>query len=304
MNRTLVDADVVISLMCARAEVAFDYQGAYGIFPLLSDRKTRGQFLSLKHLADPAEHQRLQSWADEAAWWGGMMIAVQIIPSDGDGVAAVIAGGVQEMELAVQTKFTEAWATSCEGTYDAVVVLIDGDQSQQTWNNVARALSLAVPYVTPDGMILVCSELKQSPGAALRRLADPNLTDEEFYRKPASKSSDDALAAAVLHETSAICHVYLLSDLDREDVESLGLGALRSPAEAEHALHERRDILVLGTAQHRTRRLTSIPLVDSTHECSGCRGEGCGGEGCCNEKCQSESHHDDAGDGCCGHSHG
>ncbi len=32
MNRTLVDADVVIPIMCARGRLAIDYEGAYGVF--------------------------------------------------------------------------------------------------------------------------------------------------------------------------------------------------------------------------------------------------------------------------------
>ncbi len=70
MNRTLVDADVVIPIMCARGRLAIDYEGAYGVFPLLTDRRTRGQFYSLRQLADPGEHERLTRWADEAA--GGL----------------------------------------------------------------------------------------------------------------------------------------------------------------------------------------------------------------------------------------
>ncbi len=77
--------------MAARNRDAIDYEGAYGVFPLLTDRRTRGQFYSLKQLSDPTEHQRLTSWADEAAWWVGVLVAIQVIPSEDGQVAQIMA---------------------------------------------------------------------------------------------------------------------------------------------------------------------------------------------------------------------
>ena len=251
MNRSMVDADVVIPIMCARGRSAIDYEGAYGVFPLLTDRKTRGQFFSLRQLADPGEHQRLTAWADEAAWWVGLLVAVQVVPGPDGGVAAVLAGSPQVLENAVQNVMSEVWQTSVDSTYDAVIALIDGGPGQQTWDSVARVLAAASPLVSPDGALIVCTELSQRPGPALRRLNNPNRSEDDLAKKLSSDASDDALAAAVLLRSLEASHIYLLSDLPTEVVESLGMGAIQNLHQAEHVIHDRASCLVIGSAQHR-----------------------------------------------------
>lgn len=251
MNRSMVDADVVIPIMCARGRSAIDYEGAYGVFPLLTDRRTRSQFYSLKQLADPGEHQRLTAWADEAAWWVGLLVAVQVIPAPDGGVARILAGDPQVLERNVQAVMDEIWRTPLQQTYDAVIALIDGGPGQQTWDSVARVLAAASPLVSPEGALIVCTELAQRPGPALRRLKNSNRSEDELERKLSSETSDDALAAAVLLRSLEASHIYLLSDLPKEVVESLGMGAIQTLQQAEHVIHDRGSCLVLGSAQHR-----------------------------------------------------
>lgn len=251
MNRSIVDADVVIPIMCARGRSAIDYEGSYGVFPLLTDRKTRGQFYSLKQLSDPSEHRRLMAWADEAAWWVGLLVAVQIIPAPDGGIARILAGSPQTLEAAVQAAMDEVWQTPVASTYDAVIALIDGGPTQQTWDSVARALASASPLVSPDGALIVCTELAQRPGAALRKLNNPNRSEDDLARTLSSDGSDDALAAALLLRSLETSHVYLLSELPSEVVENLGMGAIQNLHQAEHVIHDRASCLVIGSAQHR-----------------------------------------------------
>lgn len=251
MNRSIVDADVVIPIMCARGSSAIDYEGAYGVFPLLTDRKTRGQFFNLRQLADPSEHQRLTAWADEAAWWVGLLVAVQVVPGPDGGIAKVLSGSPQVLETAVQAAMAEVWDTPVASTYDAVIALIDGGPAQQTWDSVARAMAAASPLVSPDGALIVCTELAQRPGSALRKLNRPSRSEDDLAKRLSHDASDDALAAAVLLRSLETSHVYLLSDLPSEVVESLGMGAIENLHQAEHVIHECGRCLVIGSAQHR-----------------------------------------------------
>jgi hypothetical protein len=264
MNRSLVDADVVIPVMCARGRTAIDYEGAYGVFPLLTDRRTRGQFYSLKQLANPAEHQRLTAWADEAAWWVGLLVAVQVVPAPDGGIAQVLAGSPQTLEAAVQEAMREVWQSSVDRTYDAVIALIDGGPGQQTWDSVARVLASATPLVSPDGALIICTELSQRPGPALRKLKNPNRSEDALARQLASDASDDALAASVLLESLDSSHVYLLSDLPREVVEGLGMSALQNLHQAENIIQQRSSCLVIGSAQHRMVRSPQETSAAST----------------------------------------
>ncbi len=250
MNRTLVDADVVIPIMCARGRQAIDYEGAYGVFPLLTDRRTRAQFYSLRHLADPGEHRHLTEWADEAAWWVGLQVAIQVIPGHDGGVAKILAGSPQALEAAVQAEMSELWEPQLDKTYDCVVALIDGGAAQQTWDSVARALASLSPLVRPDGALILCSQLNQKPGRALHRLSDTTRSEDVLARQLSKDAADDALAAAVLLQSLENCHVYLLSQLPAEVVESLGVGALQDFHQAEHILQQRDSCLVVRSAQH------------------------------------------------------
>ncbi len=255
MNRTLVDADVVIPIMCARGRSAIDYEGAYGVFPLLTDRRTRGQFYSLRHLADPSEHRHLTEWADEAAWWVGLQVAMQVIPGPDGGVARILAGNPQMLEASVQEQMTQLWEPQLDKTYDCVVALIDGGATQQNWDSVARVLASASPLVRPDGALIICSELNERPGRALHRLSDSMRSEDKLAKQLSSDPADDALAAAVLLQSLENCHVYLLSQLPPEVIESLGVGALQDLHEADHILQHRQSCLIITSAQH------SVPSV-------------------------------------------
>lgn len=255
MNRTMVDADVVIPIMCARGRQAIDYEGAYGVFPLLTDRRTRGQFYSLKQLADPSEHRHLTEWADEAAWWVGLQVAIQVIPGHDGGVANILAGSPQALEASVQAQMAELWEPQLDKTYDCVVALIDGGATQQSWDSIARVLASASPLVRPDGALIICTQLNERPGRALHRLSDSMRSEDTLARQLSSDPADDALAAAMLLQSLENCHVYLLSELPAEVVESLGVGALQDLHQADHILHNRGTCLIIASAQH------SVPSV-------------------------------------------
>ncbi len=250
MNRTLVDADVVIPIMCARGRGAIDYEGAYGVFPLLTDRRTRGQFYSLRLLNDPSEHRHLTQWADEAAWWVGLQIAVQVIPGHDGEIAGILAGSPQALEAEVQQQMTRLWESQLDKSYECVVALIDGGEAQQSWDSVARVLATAAPLVQSDGALIICTQLKERPGRALHRLSDSTRSEEKLAQQLSSDPADDALAAAVLLQSLENCHVYLLSQLPAEVVESLGVGALQDLHAADHILQQRHNCLVISSAQH------------------------------------------------------
>lgn len=250
INRTLVDADVVIPLSCTRHAATLGYLGRYGLFPLLSNRETQGEFYRLSRLDDPAAHAKLRDWADQAAWWLGLLAAIQVVPAENDRVAAVLAGLTEELEAASQEVFSRLWRTEC-GTSELVIALLDGSQSQQTWREVARGLRAATRFTAPGGSIVICTQLRESVGKGLRRLSAAHRSREAIAKKLSQDSSDDALPAAVVLEATADYHVYLTSELERGTVENLGLGVIESEAQLAHLVSQHGSCTVLGSAQHR-----------------------------------------------------
>ncbi len=251
MNRTLVEAEVVIPITCARGRDALDYFGVYSMFPRLSDRRTRSHFLNLARLEQADERMELTKWADQAAWWVGLCIAIQVVPGAEGGVLAVRAGSPQALESTVQKDMETAWTTPVTQPFSSVIAVVDGNEVQQTWENVARAIYGAQRAVARDGTIVVCSQLSDPPGRALKRLRGPNRAAETLAKQLAHDLADDALAAAVILEAVQDYHVYLLSKLDSGTIEELGMGAVENAEQLERLIAQHGSCLILGSAQHR-----------------------------------------------------
>ncbi len=250
INRTVVDADVILPITCARGESTLDYMGAYSVFPLLSNRATRGQFYALSKLDASEEHRKLTAWADQAAWWVGMMATIQVIPAADDSVARVIAGSTNAVELEAQKLMATAWQVADEPA-EIVVALLEGRQSQQSWENLARALHTAKQMVAPGGSIVLCTEIAKSPGAGLQKLRSVHSSPDSIARKLSHETADDALAAAVILEATKNYHVYLVSNLKPAVVEGLGMGVIESASQLQHLCQQHATCAVLGSAQHR-----------------------------------------------------
>ena len=250
INRTVVDADVILPITCARGHSTLDYMGAYTVFPLLSNRATRGQFYALDKLDVADEHQRLTAWADQAAWWVGMMATIQVIPAADDAVARVIAGSTLAVEDEAQKLMEIAWQVANEPA-EIVVALLEGRQSQQSWENLARALHTAKQLVTPGGSIVLCTAITKGPGAGLQKLRNVHSSPDKIAKKLSHETADDALAAAVILETTKNYHVYLVSNLKPEVVEGLGMGVIQDASQLQHLCQQHASCMVLGSAQHR-----------------------------------------------------
>jgi nickel-dependent lactate racemase len=251
INRTLVDADVVLPITCAKLASSLDYLGGYSIFPLLSNRQTLTEFYKPSRIDDAAEHAKLIAWADQAAWWLGLLAAIQVIPAEENRVASILAGLTEPLEAAAQEEFAKRWKTEDEPS-DLVIALLDGSQAQQSWHQVARALRNATRYVTQGGSIALCTQVSDPAGKGLRRLRDPHRTEEEIAAKLASDTSDDALPASVILETTRDYHVYFSSELRRDTVESLRMGVLENEAQLSNLVGQHATSIVLSSAQHRS----------------------------------------------------
>ncbi len=104
------------------------------------------------------------------------------------------------------------WHDEVDQTFDAVVALIDGGPTQQTWDNVARVIAATSPLISSDGTLIICTELSEKPGVALRKLRNPNRSEDAVAKQLAHDNSDDVLAANVLLETRTNNHIFLLSN--------------------------------------------------------------------------------------------
>lgn len=249
MNRRLVDADVVIPITCGRCTGALDYLGPYGVFPLVSDSATRGKFYTLDKLRQPAFRQDLRTWADQAAWWLGLLVAIQVVPASGDGVAEIRCGTYDDLETQSQAAMQAAWDCA-PPPQEMAIVLVDGPAHQQTWLNLARAIYSAQNCVQHGGSIVVCTSLSGAIGAGLKRLRQPDKSADVIMQQLSSDAHADSIAAAVILNATADHHVYLASELRKSSVESLGLGVIEDQEQLAHLVNQVASCAVIHSAQY------------------------------------------------------
>ena len=256
INRTLHDAELILPVGCFRLESAVGFRGIHaGLFPTFSDRKTLERFRAPSGLESPVGQKERRKEVDEVGWLLGIAMTIQVIPGVGDRVLHVLAGEVESVFAHGERLCREAWSYSVPRRASLVVASIEGDPAEQTWENVARALSAASRCVEEDGAIAVCTELETKPGNALLRLAefgDPHRALSEIRRQ----RSSDAWPAAELAHALERGPVYLLSRLDDDLVEELGMAPAASAEEIGRLAQRHPSCLLLGNAQY------AVPTVE------------------------------------------
>jgi Lactate racemase N-terminal domain len=246
INRVLVDADVVIPISCARSRDAIDYLGSFSIFPMFSNRDTRGQLYTYARLSDDSEHQQLIERSNQAAWWLGLLVGIQVVPAVNDQVAAMLCGLLSAVDESAQQSLTRLEQEN--EASDLVIACVDG--KSQDWFQVAHALHSAARYCTQGGSIVLCTEIAESIGPALRRLKDAQSSREQIAKRLAKDNADDALAAGAIFETTKDRHVYFVSKHRSDTVESLGMGVLAGEEQLIHIARQHSRYLVIHSAQH------------------------------------------------------
>jgi nickel-dependent lactate racemase len=257
-NRAVAEADFVLPIAAAR--LALGGEGApakfAGLFPQFSSREAADRFhgrgtstLALRRTVRVAE-------SDEAGWLLGILLSVGIVPGAGGGVAAVVAGDPAVVAKIATEQFQTIWERPAIQQGDLVIAAVTGDAEQQTWTNVARAISAAERVVRPDGAIAVCCDLEEPPGEAFERLRDAvdfGEVAQRLRRDPAA----DARPAMILAQALERGPVYLRSRLPADVVESLGMTPIETAAELSRLAAGRRHCVVIEEAQRLRPRLVA-----------------------------------------------
>ncbi len=256
INRLLHDADLVISIGCLRIDDSLGYHGVHSaIYPRFSDTATLGRFRSPKAI-NPAQRDRLRHAADEVGWLLGLHFTVQVVPGSRGEILHVLAGEAEAVFREGRRRCDQAWSCEVPERASLVVTTIEGGAAQQTWENVARALSAAARAVREDGAVAVCCELSQQLGPALQRVVGADDLDAAL-RDIGRRNPADSLAAAELVRALKRGKVYLLSQLDEELVEELGMMPV-APDQLSRLAARYDSCIVLSNGQYALPRLSGV----------------------------------------------
>ncbi len=249
INRTIVDAEFVLPVGCMRLESATGYHGVHGtIYPAFSDEEARKRFDAPSNEEFAAHRRRRRGETEEVARLLGVTMTVQVVPGSRGEVLETLVGETGAVARRGKEVCDTLWNYSIPGRASLVIAGIEGDGRSQTWENVARAISAARTAVTDEGAIAICTELDCQPGAALQRLVD--IRDAESMILDLKKErSTDAAAAIQLLQVLEQHPVYLLSRLDDETVEDLGMAPIGDLADLNRLSQRHESCILLSNAQ-------------------------------------------------------
>jgi len=257
LNRQLCDADFVLPITVTKGDLrrGSSPSSFAGLFPAFSDRETLERFSTVAaEFDEKTTAENLNETAEslsEIEACGrllGVGMTLQIVPSPGGQVSAILAGEPSRVASQAQASYRQTWCCETELRGDLVIATLTGDAAQQTWQNVGRALAAAEVVLETGGAIAIYSELEEQPGLALGQLAgnqDYLVVEREILRNP----SADTVPAMQLCRALQRGPVYLRSKLRAAVVESLGMTPLESDSELEHLAQTLRPCLVLEEAQ-------------------------------------------------------
>jgi nickel-dependent lactate racemase len=222
INRAIHDADLVISIGCLRLKESLGYYGINtSVFPTFSDAATIRRYHSTKAARAPGR-KRLRTEATEVGWLLGARFTIQVVPGAGQEILHILAGDLVAVRREGGRFCDEAWRYWIPGRAGLVVATIEGDSSQQTWQHLGRALAAAARAVEPGGAVAICTELAERPGPALQRIIGADDLDAALKQIDRDRSPE-ALAAGELVRALHRGKVFLVSRLDDELVEDLGM---------------------------------------------------------------------------------
>jgi nickel-dependent lactate racemase len=214
------------------------------LYPRFSDAATQERFRRSE--VDWARQQRVRrEEAEEAAWLLGVQFTVQLAPGPGNSLLHVLAGDSHAVAEQGRRLCEAAWLHKPTQRANLVVAAIDGGPAEQTWENFTRALFVASRAVSDGGAIVLCTRIQSG-----RDVPQPVDVAEDTNRPRQERESAQRVASKLLDQTRERAQVFLLSDLDGDLVEDLGLGHVAAPEEVTRLSRRFSSCILLGKAQH------------------------------------------------------
>lgn len=260
INRDIHDADLVISIGAVQRHDALAYHGAAAcVFPTFTDAARQARYRSPAAAASAKKRELLRRQADEVTWLLGAQFTVQVVPGAGDEILHVCAGDVEAVGREAEALCEAAWSYPVPRRAALVIAAIEGGSAEQSWSNVARALSAAADALSDTGSVVLCTDLAQLPGPAMQQLAGTD-DAEAALREIGKQRPIDALPATQLARALARGSVYLVSRLADDTVEELGMAPL-DIGQLSRLAGRFDTCVILANAQHAVARADQIPSI-------------------------------------------
>ena len=251
LNRAIQDADVVFPIGCLRPRSSLAYHGIHTVlFPTYADRATMKRYQKASNEDSDVARRRRVEESKEAAWLLGLHATIQVIPGSGNSVMQILAGDPKKIEEIGTERIEAVHQHKVRQQAQLVIVGVDGDKNQQTWENIARAVQAGLSAVTDGGIIAICCELESVPSSdsAIRQLADEAELSVASHAIRGEESVD-AVAAARLLTAREQANLFLLSRLEEDLVSELGFAHIEQMEEVARLGNRAESCILISSAQ-------------------------------------------------------
>ncbi|MEQ1827745.1 MAG: lactate racemase domain-containing protein [Pirellula sp.] len=246
IQRDVFEAEVVLPIYCIRTPDSPSASDKYGISPSFANATTQHRW-NLAWLEDNTHHMHLQEkLSHEAGWMMGVQFVIAVVPAC-DGSVAKILGGNPDHVFRRACEFVRPEGIEVREQHSLVVAFVEGDSSQQSWMNIARAAAHAEMQLDSNGSIVVCSDVKHlSQGMQQLGTDEP---DDSLQRRLLRSDLEDAFAAAVISSIKSRRSIYLMSQLSVHQVENLGLAFIDNAHDIEKLCQSAQSVCIMRSAQ-------------------------------------------------------
>ena len=233
VSRELFDADMVIPVL-RNDQVLENERSRDGIVPDYCFRERFSEGNDNRPNADDSGFD-----ADQVNDQLGIFFICEVIVGPGRQIKNIIAGHRKSVGVERQKQLQEIWKVSKGSEPDLVIATIEGENEEQNWYSITRAVESAAS-ISDSCPIVVLSDANEKPDRNLKKALSPH-NENQISRK--YQALVDAVGRRPLH---------LVSRLNAELVEDLGLGYVRDQAEVQRLIDRAENCVVLRDA-HRCR---------------------------------------------------
>jgi nickel-dependent lactate racemase len=245
VNRTIFDADMVLPI--GRAQ---PYGGAYeSLYPQFSNAAVIEEFRTPANRSTQTDRQARRRATISAGERIGAPLVMQVVPGAGATVSGVFAGEPRMVARSAAASYRAKWSQHAEQRASLIVATVTGGAESQTWNDVAQAIVAAARLVEDEGAIAICTNLDRPLGESMGRLVgqrSPSATARKVFRDHA----EDSWAAWRIARAIARGPVYLMSQLEADAVEEMGMAPIENIDELVRLAGRRESTIVLEDAQY------------------------------------------------------
>jgi nickel-dependent lactate racemase len=249
VNRTIVEADIVLPIGCARLPENADGGIFSSLFPRFSDADTIAKFRTPARVETEKGQAAARRRIEEAGWLLGVPMAIEVVPGGGGSVADVVAGEPRAVAAHCEAKCRERWLYRADRRASLVIASVTGSAGEQNWSNIGRALAVTDALVEVGGAVAICSDLDTAPGPSLGCLLD-NSDWESFEREARNEHEVDSWPAWQLARALQRGPVYFLSQLPEDVVEEMGLAPITDFDQLARLARHHESCLVLDDSQY------------------------------------------------------